>query len=174
MGEQLKFETLEVNQTPPEQTQQATEQNLNIPEPEKQKGKRGRKAGVPNKPKEPNVSGNDEDFFSKASQAANEKKQETQQQQQQQPSIEAAAEKPSLITGYMLLVICDAVIPSLISRFIAKKTGTKKQIKKLDKTQLDEMRPLADAAAKKMFENVSEVPAFFIAYACVTFSNQVE
>lgn len=172
MGEQLEFKELNTEEIKAPEAPQPEPFKIPEPEPEKQKGKRGRKAGVPNKPKA--SSGNDEDFFNKATEAANEQKTKTTEAPAPAPAIEAVTEKPSLITGYMLLVICDAVIPAIIGKFIAKKTGTKKQIKKLEKGQLEEMRPLADAAAKKMFENVSEVPAFFIAYACVTFSNQIE
>jgi maleate cis-trans isomerase len=74
----------------------------------------------------------------------------------------------------MLLIICDAFIPTMVSKIIAKRTGKKASVKKLSKEQLKEMQPLADAAAKKMFANVSEVPAFFIAYGCIMLSNQIE
>ena len=176
MGKQLEFTEVTMQETPQEQTQQTVQETVQPAVQEtvqasEEPKKRGRKKGIPNK-KQPEKPDSEFDFFEEAKKAASQKASETATETK--PAIEVVTEQPSLVTGYMLLIICDAVIPKIVGSFIAKRTGKKAAIKKMDKEQIKEMQPLADAAAKKMFSGVSEVPAFFIAYGCITLTNNIE
>ena len=173
MGKELEFTQVNIEQTPQQETtQQPVQQPVQeTVQPAEEPKKRGRKKGIPNK-KNPEKPDSEFDFFEEAKKAASQKASETITETK--PAIEVVSEQPSLVTGYMLLVICDAVIPKIVGSFIAKRTGKKAAVKKMDKEQIKEMQPLADAAAKKMFSGVSEVPAFFIAYGCITLTNNIE
>lgn len=170
MGKQLEFEEV---QTAPEAAAapEVTPAPEPAPEPER-KETRGRKKGGKNQPKEPLKQDSEFSFFDEAKKAASEKK-ASDTPAPEAVNIQPIVEQPALVTGYMLLIVCDAFIPAIIGKFIAKKTGKKAALKKLDKDQLKELQPLADAAAKKMFSGVSEVPAFFIAYGCIALTNNM-
>jgi hypothetical protein len=174
MQKKLEFQEVVIERelAAPEVQPQAPEAQAPEPQaPEQKKETRGRKKGGTNKAKTEPKPDSEINFFDEAKKAATEKK--IADTPTDKPSIEVVAENPNLVTGYMLLIICDAVIPLIVGRFIAKRTGKKATIKKLDKEQIKEMQPLADAAAKKMFSGVSEVPAFFIAYGCITLTNNI-
>ena len=165
--EQLTFGEEFILPTKEEQTPSTPESS----EPVKKDG-RGRKKGGKNKPKEaaPGDSttppqDNERDFFKSAKAAAEKPKEE--EKTEGSPIAEMAAE-PSLMTGYILLVVCDAFIPKLVNRFIIK---SKAPLKKLDAEQKKELKPLADAAAKQMFAEVNPVTGFLIAYGCITIAN---
>lgn len=73
----------------------------------------------------------------------------------------------NVVTGYMLLIICDAVIPSficLLANNQRKKKG-KKPLEasnlKLDKREREDLEPIADEVAKTILKGVDPVILFF-------------
>lgn len=77
------------------------------------------------------------------------------------------AAKPSLISGYMLLIICDFAFPLLITsihNFVAKKRPDMARIEvydmMLDENEKAELRPIAEEAAAYLSMEVNPLVAF--------------
>lgn len=88
----------------------------------------------------------------------------------QPPSVQ-----PILISGYVFLICIDAVIPALVIKlfkYINKKAANleAKDIK-LDKDQLKALEPIADQAAKIIFENMHPVSALFLGLGFIYIGN---
>jgi hypothetical protein len=81
------------------------------------------------------------------------------------------APKRVLITGYMLLLVCDALIPNLIvmglKRF--KKVTIEAKKLKLTNDERKELEPLADEVAKMMLQEANPLIVFLFVYGSMTF-----
>jgi hypothetical protein len=93
----------------------------------------------------------------------------------QQPTSEGIVNNPSVtpvISGYMLLLICDFVFPSVIVLVIGKLSkNLKKKIVaknlKLTKEEKKELEPLANEAVKYMFSDMHPLTAFAVSLGSI-------
>jgi hypothetical protein len=73
----------------------------------------------------------------------------------------------NVVTGYMLLILCDAVIPSALCMLMnnARKKKGKKPLEstnlKLSKREREDLEPIADEVAKIILKGVDPVILFF-------------
>lgn len=80
------------------------------------------------------------------------------------PEGQKIPEATVVINGYMVLVIADFIIPSLISIALPMFSGYSIDTKKLklDKQERAELKPFADEAAKSLVLNMSPLQLFLI------------
>jgi hypothetical protein len=83
---------------------------------------------------------------------------------QNAPEGQKIPEATVVINGYMVLVIADFVIPSLISIALPMFSGytIDTKVLKLDKQERAELKPFADEAAKSLVLNMSPLQLFLI------------
>jgi hypothetical protein len=88
---------------------------------------------------------------------------------------QAEAPQRVLVSGLMLLIVCDAFFPAIISKILSKR-GKKIDTKKLKLTteEKKELRETADEAAKFMFANANPIALFFIGLGSIYISKAVE
>ena len=84
-----------------------------------------------------------------------------------------------VISGYMLLLICDFVFPAAIIFIISKASkNLKKKIVaknlKLTKDEKKELEPLANEAVKYMFSEMHPLTAFFVSLSSIYVGKTVE
>lgn len=92
-----------------------------------------------------------------------------------QPTSENITQNPTItpvISGYMLLLICDFVFPSLIVLIVSKASkNLKKKITaknlKLTKEEKKELEPLSNEAVKYMFSEMHPLTAFAVSLGSV-------
>lgn len=91
------------------------------------------------------------------------------------PTQEEAPQR-SLISGFMLLMVADALIPSLFSFVYSKVKGKKIDSRKLrlSKQEREEMRELADEAAKFMLLSLNPVSQLAIVMGAMYFGKIME
>lgn len=93
---------------------------------------------------------------------------ETPKETQAAQQAAAAAPEPPpatvIMNGYMVLMLADFVIPSLISIALPMLSGYEIDTKqlKLDKDERRELKPFADEAAKSLVLNMSPIQLFII------------
>lgn len=77
-----------------------------------------------------------------------------------------------LISGYVLLTILNAIMPSLLvtllGRFIPKVKKVNPKNIALDKDEIEMLQPSADELVKSIFSTMSPVNQFFFAYTIIT------
>lgn len=87
---------------------------------------------------------------------------------QEQPKQEYAV----LISGYVLLTILNAIMPSLLVTLLGRFNEKVKRVKPkniaLDKDEMEMLQPSADELVKSIFSTMSPVNQFFFAYTIIT------
>lgn len=87
---------------------------------------------------------------------------------QEQPRQEYAV----LISGYVLLTILNAIMPSLLVTLLGRFNSKVKKVNPkniaLDKDEMEMLQPSADELVKSIFSTMSPVNQFFFAYTIIT------
>ncbi len=80
-----------------------------------------------------------------------------------------------LITGRMLLNICNVIFPSIIIKVVGIFNKNVRELEtnevKLTPEQINELSVVADAIAQYIFSKINPIQAFFLMYAFFTMSN---
>lgn len=87
---------------------------------------------------------------------------------QEQPKQEYAV----LISGYVLLTVLNAIMPSLLVTLLGRFNSKVKKVNPkniaLDKDEMEMLQPSADELVKTIFSTMSPVNQFFFAYIIIT------
>lgn len=140
-------------------------ENLEINQPEKKRGvKKGSKRGKYKK----NLSVNDNINLSEKNNIDYEELKIDDSLKDGENKINIS-EKNNLITGYLLLLVIDLFIPSLLA-FLFKKRGIKKEDLKLTQNEIKDLGPLADEVAKELTGKISPLTLFVLSISGVYLS----
>lgn len=92
----------------------------------------------------------------------------TETVQKENEPVKVTPEAPVMVSGYVLLLICDFVLPSLVVRLMkSRKPNLKASDISLNKTEWTKLEPLADHASAVLFGRLDPVTGFFISMGSI-------
>lgn len=88
------------------------------------------------------------------------------------PAVENEPPKESFVTGYMLLAVCDSLIPALTALYFRRFKGRDIDPDDMRLTEKDKeaLEKVADAAAQEIMGKLSPVSAFFLSSGAIYMS----